>query len=231
MDADTQIGGHDGRFPDTRSSAISAAISDDVARRRQGQEAIVSAYWKPVYRYIRIRWRSSNEDGKDLTQSFFAAALEKEFFQSYDARKGTFRTFLRVCLDRFLVNESNFASRQKRSADFIALEHDPPGGESPERIFEQEWARSLFEDAVGNLRANLLARGRGTCFEVFERYDLAENAVSYSQLARDFGISESAVTNYLASARRELRKQVLDRLRSVTSGDREFQREARALLK
>jgi RNA polymerase sigma factor (sigma-70 family) len=231
MDADTLIGGPNGCFPETRSSAISAALSDDAARRRPGQEAIVSAYWKPVYRYIRIRWRSSNEDAKDLTQSFFAAALGKEFFSTYDARKGTFRTFLRVCLDRFLINETTFASRQKRSADFTALKHDPPGGESPERIFEKEWARSLFEDAVGELRNNLLARGRSTCFEVFERYDLAENGASYNQLARDFGISESTVTNYLASARRELRKLVLERLRSVTAGDSEFQREARALLK
>jgi hypothetical protein len=39
------------------------------------------------------------------------------------------------------------------------------------------------------------------------------------------------VTNYLASARRELRKLVLERLRGLTSGDREFQREAKALFK
>jgi RNA polymerase sigma factor (sigma-70 family) len=231
MDADTLIGGPDGRFPETCSSAISAAVSDDAARRRPGQEAIVAAYWKPVYRYIRIRWRRSNEDAKDLTQGFFAAAIEKEFFHGYDARKGTFRTFLRVCLDRFLVNQSKFASRQKRAVDFSTLEYDPAGGESPEQIFDREWARSMFEVAVDDLRENLRSRGRGVCFEVFERYDLAENPASYHELARDFGISESAVTNYLASARRQLRKLVLERLHSVTSSDREFRSEARALLK
>jgi RNA polymerase sigma factor (sigma-70 family) len=231
MDADTLIGGPNGRFPETRPSAISAAVSDDAARRRPGQEAIVAAYWKPVYRYIRIRWRRSNEDAKDLTQGFFATAIEKEFFRGYDSRKGTFRTFLRVCLDRFLVNESKFASRHKRSAALTPLEYDAPGGESPEEVFEREWARSVFEDAVDELRRSMLARGRGLCFEVFERYDLAENRTSYDDLARDFGISESAVTNYLASARRELRRLVLERLRSVTSGDQEFRRETRALLK
>src|SRR5579864_8563663 len=121
MDADTLIGGQNGRFPDTRPSAISAAVSKDEDRRRPGQEAIVAAYWKPVYRYIRVRWRRSNEDAKDLTQSFFAAALEKGFFEAYDAGKGTFRTFLRVCLDRFLANDRKFETRQKRSADFVAL--------------------------------------------------------------------------------------------------------------
>jgi RNA polymerase sigma factor (sigma-70 family) len=230
MDADTLIGGQNGRFPDTRPSAISAAVSDDEARRRPGQEAIVAAYWKPVYRYIRVRWRRSNEDAKDLTQSFFAAAVEKEFFQGYDAGKGTFRTFLRVCLDRFLANDRKFSSRQKRSADFVALDVEVAGPESPEEIFDREWGRSLFEDAVDDLREGLRARGRGICFEVFVRYDLAEEPASYDQLAREFGIPVTSVTNYLAAARRELRKLVLERLRSVTPG-REFQREARALFK
>lgn len=226
MDADTQIGGANGRFPDTRPSAISAAVSDDQARRGLGQEALAAAYWKPVYRYIRIRWRCSNEDAKDLTQGFFAAAIEKNFFDGYDARKGTFRTFLRVCLDRFLANARKFETRQKRSGEMAAVE-----AESPEKIFEREWTRSVFEDAVEELRANFQSRGRDVAFAVFERYDLAEVPESYDQLAREFGISSIAVTNYLASARRELRKLVLDRVRSVTSGDREFRHEARAILK
>jgi RNA polymerase sigma factor (sigma-70 family) len=230
MDADTLIGGADARFPDTHPSAISAAVSPDASRRRPGQEAIVAAYWKPVYRYIRIRWRSSNEDAKDLTQSFFAAAIEKNFFDSYDAQKGTFRTFLRVCLDRFLANDRKFASRQKRSAEFVDVD-EIEGAASPDDVFQREWTRSVFEDAVNELRTSLESRGRTVCFSVFERYDLAENPASYDELAREFGISTNTVTNYLAAARRELRKLVLARVRSVTSGDQEYRRETRAILK
>jgi RNA polymerase sigma factor (sigma-70 family) len=211
MDSDTKIGGENARFPDTIHSVIAAAASNQVA----GQEAIVAAYWKPVYRYIRVKWRKSNEDAKDLTQSFFAAALEKSYFRGYDARKGTFRTFLRVCLDRFLANDHKFESRQKRSAELIALDFDTSGPESPEEIFEREWARALFEDAVDDLRESLQARGRDVCFKVFERYDLAEEPASYDQLARDFSISAITVTNYLAAARRELRRLVLERSRSI----------------
>jgi RNA polymerase sigma factor (sigma-70 family) len=231
MDADTLIGGENGRFPETLHSAIAAAGSDEAARRRPGQEALVAAYWKPVYRYIRVKWRRSNEDAKDLTQGFFARAIEKHYFRDYDPQKGTFRTFLRVCLDRFLANDHKFQSRDKRSAEFVALDFDAAGPESPDEVFEREWARSVFEDGVDTLRENLHARGRGLCFAVFERYDLAEDAPSYDQLAREFGISGATVTNYLASARRELRRLVLERLRVVTAGDREFRREARALFK
>ena len=33
-----------------------------------------------MYRFIRLKFRKNNEDAKDLTQGFFAAALERDFF-------------------------------------------------------------------------------------------------------------------------------------------------------
>jgi hypothetical protein len=103
-----------------------------------------------VYRYVRIRWRCSNEDAKDLTQTFFAAAIEKNILHGYDASKGTFRTF-----------SGKFASRQKRSGELVEVDA-VAGVESPEDIFEREWTRSVFEDAVEELRASLEARGRAS---------------------------------------------------------------------
>jgi hypothetical protein len=74
---DTGIGGGGGdRFPSTHWSA--AARSSDPRERRRAFEAIVQAYWKPVYKYVRIHWRRSNEDAKDLTQSFFTRLIEKD---------------------------------------------------------------------------------------------------------------------------------------------------------
>ena len=70
-----------------------------------------------------------------------------------------------------------------------------------------------------------------TQFRLFERYDLAETAApSYAELADEFGISSTTVTNYLAWARREFRRCVLDQLREITGSDEEFRREARSLL-
>jgi RNA polymerase sigma factor (sigma-70 family) len=231
MDAETQIGGVDGRFPETRHSVIAAVRSDDRARRTMSHDAIIGAYWKPVYRYIRAKWRRSNEDAKDLTQAFFASALEKEYFQGYDPGKGTFRTYLRTCLDRFLANDHKFESRQKRAGTMVLIDEDQTDrGESPEEIFDREWERNLFETAVARLRENLRERDREICLQVFERYDLAETPVSYDSVARELGITTVAVTNHLASARRELRRLVLDELRTITPDESEFRREARTLL-
>jgi hypothetical protein len=69
-------------------------------------------------------------------------------------------------------------------------------------------------------------------FELFERYDLLDDEArpSYAQLATDFGLATTGVTNYLAFARREFRRCVLDQLREMTATDEEFRREAQSLL-
>jgi len=246
MSDDTQIGGPGGRFPATRHSAIQGARSDDPAERARGLERIVSAYWKPAYKYIRMRFRQSNEDAKDTTQAFFARALEKDFFADYDPSRASFRTFLRVCLDGFVANDLKAAARLKRgggrpavSLDFYEaareLELEPAAeGVEMEEYFYREWVRSLFGLAVETLRGELEARGKRVHFEVFARYDLADpgpgERPTYVQVAGELGISASDVTNYLALARREFRKALLGQLRQLTTDDREFQEEARRIL-
>ena len=48
--------------------------------------------------------------------------------------------------------------------------------------------------------------------------------------ARQFGLKTSDVTNYLAYARREFRRIVLEQLREMTGSEEEFRREAHTLL-
>jgi RNA polymerase sigma factor (sigma-70 family) len=199
MEPDTRMGGPDGRFPETRPSVI-------LGTRAVSYEAIVQAYWKPVYRYIRIKFGKSNEDAKDLTQSFFTAALDRDFAAQYEPAKGRFRTYLRTCLDRYLANQHKHEGRLRRSAPMVELDSEIPA----EDAFEKECARNLFERAVEGLRESLGTRGRQTSFDIFARYDLASEHPTYEELAAEFGISAATVTNYLASARREFRKIVLE---------------------
>ena len=59
-------------FPTTRGSILLAVGSTDADVRRQAWEVLVTAYWKPVYKYLRVRWRTTPEDAEDLIQAFFA---------------------------------------------------------------------------------------------------------------------------------------------------------------
>jgi DNA-directed RNA polymerase specialized sigma24 family protein len=244
MDRDTSMGGDHSRFPQTRHSAIQALQSDNPEERHGAYGAVVAAYWKPSYKFIRIRWNATNEDAKDLTQGFFARALEKNFFLGYDPAVGSFRTYLRTCLERFVVNQKKSAGREKRggehaavSLDFEAAEgefrqHEIPDGESVEDYFQREWVRNLFGLAVESLRQECTDAGRGIYFELFRRYDLCEgeDRSSYAQLAEELGLASTDVTNYLAAARRQFRAIVLGKIRELTVSEQEFRSEARAVL-
>ena len=113
-----------GRFPATRGSAVLGVRSNDASIRERALSVIAESYWKPVYKYIRMRWNKSHDDAADLTQGFFERAIEKSYLAAYDPAKGRFRTFLRTCLDGFLANEHAAAKTQKRGGDFTFVSFD-----------------------------------------------------------------------------------------------------------
>ena len=49
-------------FPPTRHSAVEAVRAGDAAARERGLQAIASAYWRPVYTYLRLHWRRPHEE-------------------------------------------------------------------------------------------------------------------------------------------------------------------------
>lgn len=241
-DTDTDIGGPSGRFPLTRHSAIHSLRSDDAGTRERAFAAIVASYWKPAYKYLRLQWNRNNEDAKDLTQTFFAQALEKSYFVKFDASRGNFRSYLRTCLDNFVSNQDQAATRLKRGGGAVTVPLDFENaegeiqtlplvsGEGTEEFFYREWVRHLFATALEKLRDEWSAAGKQKQFEMFERYDLDETVTSYSDLAAEFALPVTTVTNQLASTRRRFRRIVLDLIRDVSGSDDEFQREARLLL-
>lgn len=242
MDPDTDIGGPLHRFPVTNHSAIIGARSDDQLTRRRAFDTILASYWKPAYKYIRLKWQADNEDAKDLTQGFFANAFEKNHFASYDATKASFQTFLRTCLDGFVANERKAGSRLKRGGDMDHYQLDFAAAETelaahastdlnPEDFFHREWVRWMFTLAVDALRQRCDESGRNVHFQLFERYDLRDDAnFSYASLAEEFGLDTATVNNYLAAVRRDFRRVVLEKLREITATDEEFRTEARSLL-
>ncbi len=235
------------RFPATRWSVIDAARSDNPADRDRALDTLFAAYWKPVYKYVRVRWNRPVEDAQDLTQGFFAELLERELLAKYDPAKSRLRTYLRVCIDSFVMNQDKAAHRQKRGGnvlhvalDFAAAEGELHGRamdaaalrspESVEAFFEKEWIRSLFTLALEDLHKLCQERDRQTTFHLFEEYDLdGDQDISYDKLAHKHGIPPTEVTNALAWARREFRRIALERLREICGSYDEFQREVVAV--
>ena len=223
-------------FPTTRRSVVSALASDDPADRSRAFDTLVTIYWKPLYKYVRVAHSHASGAAEDVTQSFLTSAFEKNVLASYDASKASFRTFLRMLLDRHLANELKAAARQKRGGgelhlDFAAAEEEiareHARGGSPEDYFQRAWVRSVLTLAVDRLRSS----ANPVEFTLFEQYDLDESSrLSYRELGAQLGMSETTVTNRLAATRRRFRELVLEVLRDATASEEEFRREVRSLL-
>lgn len=228
-----------------------AVASDDPAEVARGFEALVRAYWRPVYAHVRLRWNRSVEDASDLTQGFFARAFERRQLTSFDPARAKFRTYLKGALDHFVLESDRSDRREKRGGDAmrISLDFDvaeselgllgPRNDSDIEHCFEKEWTRSLFGAALDALESKCRAEQKQTHLAVFRRYvidpevgpasDATTARPSYEGLASELGISVTDVTNRLSWARRTFRDLVLSTLREITATDEEYVAEARTL--
>jgi RNA polymerase sigma factor (sigma-70 family) len=235
-----------GAFPATRISVVRSLGSEDRGTRHRAHDALASMYWKPVYKYIRLRWKKPREDAEDLTQEVFGQAYEKNWFADFDPSRARFRTFLRTCIDRSVIRGDRDAARQKRGGRLRIVSMDFPGAESelafavpedhsdPDELFRREWVRSVFEAAIARLREDLVSRQKAVHFELFSRYDLhavdGKRRPTYAEVAGDVGIPVTQVTNYLALARRRFREIVLDLLADTSGDDQDYADSVRELL-
>ena len=228
-------------FPPTRLSVVERTRSGDAETRRVAFASIIDAYWKPAYKYLRMKWSLDPEAAADLTQEFFTSVLEKEVVEKYDPSRARFRTYLRLCLDGFAANAHKAEQRLKRgggvtmvpldfeSAEGEITQHEPAVNADVDDLFYREWVRALLERSVADLRRHAEEAGRPAMFEVFARYDLVEDPEArpkYTDIARALNLTPATVTNHLAAMRKQFRAIVLERLRELTSSDEEWEAEA-----
>jgi DNA-directed RNA polymerase specialized sigma24 family protein len=230
------------RFPVTQRSVLERIRSVDDEVRRSAFGDLAEGYWRPSYHYLRLQWHLTPQEAEDAVQAFFTAAFEKGYVEKYDPAKAKFRTFLRVCLDRFAQNLQQSERAAKRGGDAAHLSLDFPGAEHElaavaatdrrdlDRFFHDETIRFLFARAVDEMRLHYGREGREIIFRVFEQHDLHPSAqTTYATVARDLDIPVTQVNNHLHAARRRFRELALEHLRGIVATESEYQSEARAL--
>ena len=186
------------------------------ATRQPALEALCSAYWPPVYAFVRRRGHDQ-ETAKDLTQAFFARLLEKRDLKAARRDRGRFRSFLLACAKHFLTNEWDRGQAQKRGGGkpvlpfaFEDAEHsfymEPSDEMTPERLFERSWAQTLVQRTMQRLRDEHENQGRGAQFERLKPLLMAENEVSQRETAARMGLSEGAVKMAVLRLRRRYKE-------------------------
>ena len=207
-------------FPSTHHSLLADLQGSSEPLRREALDRLVEVYWKPAYKYIRVRWRREPADAEDLAQGFFAALLERQMVSRFEPSRGSFHSFLRVCIDNFTRDEDRRGRAGHRlTVDFSGAEAElAAAGEhvSPEELFHRDWQRQIFALAIGDLHELSRQQGKSVQFAIFQEHDLAAARPSYAELAARHGVAITQVTNYLSWARRELRRLAVERMDGVT---------------
>ncbi len=191
-------------FISTPWSLVLRAADRTAPDCRQALQSLCAAYWYPVYAFVR-RHGHAPHVAEDLTQEFFLRLLEKDYLGRVDREKGRFRTFLLVCVRRFLCNEHDRAFAMKRGGgrtplpiDFGDAEdrytHEPADRLTPERVFERRWALTVLETALAAMEEECAASGKRRLFDALKVYLAAEqNAPPYAATAAHLGMQEGAI--------------------------------------
>jgi RNA polymerase sigma-70 factor (ECF subfamily) len=192
------------RFATTQWSLVISAADRTSPRAQQALAELCSAYWYPLYAFVR-RQGSSAAEAEDLTQGFFLALLEKEFLAATGPEKGRFRTFLLLCLKRFLANARDRERAQKRGGGrpLVSINRDeaesryqaePADAATAERIYERRWALALLDQVLARLEDEYRQSGKSSLFAQLKLYLVAdEPAARYADVAADLGVTEGAV--------------------------------------
>lgn len=70
---------------------------------------------------------------------------------------------------------------------------EPSHSETPERIFEREWALALLGRVLSRLREEFIRSGKAADFERLQAYLSGRSEAPYAQLAAELGSTEGAL--------------------------------------
>jgi len=229
---DTAIQAGGSQFPPTAWSLLSRLRDPSDPRVQEYLNRMIQVYWRPVYKFVRIAWKRSNEDAKDLTQAFFIHLLEGDLLARADPERGNFRKLLLASLRNFLSNESRAGHAQKRGGGrvIVSLDAGPDDGaaadpKDPQEAFEAQWGRELLERAIEKLSKTV----RPVVFAAFRRFHLEDASVK--EIAAELKATEAQVGHHLQDARTVLRRLVTDEIREYVHDETEIGRELDQLFK
>lgn len=219
--ADTTLSEGQSRFPQTAWTLVERLRDPRNPEVRECLERLADSYWRPVYKYIRIAWKRSNEDSKDLTQAFFVRLMEGDLLARADREKGNFRKFLLVSLKNFLANDARDAKAVKRGGrlKIVSLDDDALDPEDPQAGFEAQWGKELLNHAIERMEG----RVRSEAYQAFRQFHL--EGIPVKQIASDLGANQNKVGHWLQAARTELRSLVTEEIRQYVKDESEIPRE------
>lgn len=165
-----------GRMPTTSWTLVARLNCGDAEHARAALDELCRAYHYPLYCQIRRRGLD-HHDAEDALHDFLAKLMRNDSFGVADRDKGRLRTFLSTALQRFLSNwrrgqHSKHGREVSREALAAIAESEgrfeldeAAHHESPDRLYDRQWARELMRLVMQHLRARYEVKGRAMLFD------------------------------------------------------------------
>jgi RNA polymerase sigma-70 factor (ECF subfamily) len=233
---------HGQSFATTHWSVVLAARDSQCPSAAEAMDRLCRIYWPPIYSFIRRRGFGPH-DAQDLTQEFFARLLEKKYLNAADAAKGKFRTLILTAVNRFLINERERATAQKRGGGATHLSIDAESEENrysidlgaaatPESVFERRWAEAVLDTVLNRLRQEMEVAKEQARFEILKPFLASETQVpSGAEIASRLGVSESAAYSAVHRLRQRYRELLREEIAQTVGSPDEVQEELRYLIR
>jgi len=238
--ATTTIPGAKQPFPRTDWSLVQDAADPAGPAFRDSMDQLATIYWRPIFGYLCRRWGKTVDEAKDLTQTFFLSLVQKGFRLHCSGDRGRFRSYVIASLDNLVRLDHRNATTLKRGrgALHFPLQHEEasvlPSAESPEKMFQIEWAGAVLQQSLRDLERECLGDEKEVAFRAFfirEIHPPGGIRPSYQALAERLGVSVDDVRNYLHRIRNRFRELVWNRVRQTVGSDEDAEAELRDLFK
>ncbi len=230
------------RFATTHWSVVAEAAHAGTADGRKALEQLCRIYWRPLYTFARRRGLSA-ADAEDLTQAFFADLLKREAIACADASRGRFRTFLLSAFQNFQSAQRARASTIRRGGQqsFVSYEAiteaeshfagEPSSSDSPETLFDRNWARSLLDEALAAVRLEYVAAGKAAVFDALKGALWGgRGEIPLAEVARRLESTEGAVKTAAHRLRRRCGERMREEIARTLSDPGDVEDELRFLL-
>jgi len=220
LGADPSSGGE--QFNTTHWSVVLLAGQSQTSKAEAALEQLCRSYWYPLYAYVRRKGHSSH-DAQDLTQSFFAALIEKNTLAAAEQSRGKLRTFLLAAFQHHIADAAKREHALKRGggADTLRIDAaeaeewfacEPAERETPETLYHRRWAMLLLERALDQLEAERAAAGHGAEVAVLRPFLslTVSGAATYEEAAKQLEWTVNATRVAVFRLRARYRELLLD---------------------
>jgi len=229
-------------FATTHWSVVLTAGGIDSPAANAALEALLRTYWKPLYFYLRQRGQT-HHDAEDLVQAFFRRFLEKDVVREVSQQRGRLRSFLLASLKNFLANEHDRATTLKRggSQPHLSLDDANLGetsasefgasGLSPEQVFDQQWAQTVFDRALKQLEREFAEDGKQTQFNALAPFlHQPPGPDDYERVAAQIGVRADLMPTIVRRLRQRFRDLVRTEVAATVATSAELETEMRYLV-